>query len=179
MGAVDTALSEHVYCVAIAFKMTEWVEQWICIKFSVKLEHSSWENYLDDSEGHSYGQLVTDSFITTTCLRMHHVLCRVFWQNIKSPKWLSPIYSQDSVLCDSWLFLKLKSPLKGKTFHTINEIQENTTGHLMEIGRTGWGPKGPTLKGTEVSLSSVQCFLYLVSSSVDFSILHSTWLDTF
>ena len=33
-------LSEHVYCVAIAFKMTEQLEQQICIKFCVKLEHS-------------------------------------------------------------------------------------------------------------------------------------------
>ena len=35
--------SEHVHCVAITFKMTERVEQWICIKFCVKLEHSSVE----------------------------------------------------------------------------------------------------------------------------------------
>ena len=33
-------MSEHVYCVAIAFKMTEQVEQQICIKFCVKLELS-------------------------------------------------------------------------------------------------------------------------------------------
>ena len=39
----QTLWSEHLYCVAIAFKMTEWVEQWICIKFCVKLEHSSVE----------------------------------------------------------------------------------------------------------------------------------------
>ena len=32
-----------VYCVAIAFKMTERVEQLICIKFYDKLEHSSVE----------------------------------------------------------------------------------------------------------------------------------------
>ena len=37
---------------------------------------------------------------------------------------------------DFWLFPKLKSPLKGKRFQTINEIQENTTGQLMVIGRT-------------------------------------------
>ena len=37
----------------------------------------------------------------------------------------------------------------------------------------------PTLKGTEVSLSYVRCFLYLVSSSVNVSIFHSAWLDTF
>ena len=36
-------LSEHVYCVAITLKMTERVEQQICIKFCIKLEHSSVE----------------------------------------------------------------------------------------------------------------------------------------
>ena len=34
-------LSEHVYCVAVTYKMTEQVEQRICIQFCVKLEHSS------------------------------------------------------------------------------------------------------------------------------------------
>ena len=36
-------LSEHVYCVDIEFKMTEQVQQGICIKFCVKFEHSSTE----------------------------------------------------------------------------------------------------------------------------------------
>ena len=36
-------LSEHVYCVAIAFKMIEQVMQQICIQLCVKLEHSSME----------------------------------------------------------------------------------------------------------------------------------------
>ena len=36
-------LSERVHCVAITFKMTEQVEQRICIKFCIKLEHSSVE----------------------------------------------------------------------------------------------------------------------------------------
>ena len=31
---------EHVYCVVVTFKMTEQVEQQICIKLHVKLEHS-------------------------------------------------------------------------------------------------------------------------------------------
>ena len=34
-------LSEHAYWVAIAFKMTEQIEQRISIKFCVKLEHFS------------------------------------------------------------------------------------------------------------------------------------------
>ena len=40
----------------------------------------------------------------------------------------------------------------------------------MAIGRTEWGPKVPTLKGTELSLSCVQCFLYPASSSGNASI---------
>ena len=36
----------------------------------------------------------------------------------------------------------------------------------------------PPLKGTEESLSCVQCFLYLVSSSINVSIFHSIGRDT-
>ena len=37
----------------------------------------------------------------------------------------------------------------------------------------------PTLKGTEASLSYVQCFLYLVYSLINVSIFHSASLYTF
>ena len=91
-------LSEHVYCVAVAFKTTERVEQWLCIKFCIKAWTLVCRNYLYYSEGHSYGQLVIGSFITTMCPLMHHVVsCRVFWQNIKSPRWLRPTTAQ--ILC--------------------------------------------------------------------------------
>ena len=36
-------LSECVYCVAVTFKMTEWIEKQICMKFCLRLEHSSAE----------------------------------------------------------------------------------------------------------------------------------------
>ena len=36
-------LSEHVFYVTVTFKMTERAEQWICIKFCIKLEYSSTE----------------------------------------------------------------------------------------------------------------------------------------
>ena len=42
-GGGRRQLSEHVYCVAVTFKMAEQVEQRICIKFCMKLEHSSME----------------------------------------------------------------------------------------------------------------------------------------
>ena len=171
-------LNEHVYCVAITFKMTERVEQQICIKFCIKLEQSSAGNSSNDSGGCSYGQLVIGSFIRTMCPLTHHILCRVLWQNIKSSRWLSPSIAQIwHPTISFWLFPKLKSPLKGKRFQTVSEIQESTIGQLMVIGRTVWGPKVPTLKGT--SLSYVQCFSYLVSSSTNVSILPMTWLDTF
>ena len=38
-------LSEHVYCVAVTFKMTEQVEQGICRIFCIKLEHPSEETF--------------------------------------------------------------------------------------------------------------------------------------
>ena len=40
---------------------------------------------------------------------------------------------QAAVNKDFWLFPKLKSPLKGKRFQTIDKIQENTMGQLMVI----------------------------------------------
>ena len=52
-------------------------------------------------------------------------------------------------------------------------------GQLMVIGRTVCGSKVPTLKGTEATLSYAQCFLYLVSSSVNVFIFHIIWLDAF
>ena len=47
-----------------------------------------------------------------------------------------PHCNPDLALCNFWLFPKLKSPLKGKRFQTISEIQESMTGQLMMIGRT-------------------------------------------
>ena len=36
-------LNEHVYCVAVTVKVTERVQQQMCIKFCIKLKHSSME----------------------------------------------------------------------------------------------------------------------------------------
>ena len=89
-----------------------------------------------------------------------------------------PPCSSDMAPCVFCLFPNLQSPLKGKRFQTVSEIQENTMGQLIAIGRTVQGPKVSTLKGTEASLSYVQCFLYFISS-VNISTFHSTWLHAF
>ena len=44
----------------------------------------------------------------------------------------------------------------------MDEIQENMMGQQIAIGRAVRGAKVPTLKGGEVSLSYVQCFMYLL-----------------
>ena len=76
-------------------------------------------------------------------------------------------------------FLKTKITFERERFQTVDEIQENMMGQLMVIRRIVWGPKVSTLKGTEVSLSYIQCFLYLVCYSINVSIFHITWLDAF
>ena len=85
--------------------------------------------------------------------------------------------SPDLAPCKFWLFPKPKSALEGKRFQTFDEIQENTMGQRTAIGRTVWGPKVPTLKGTEVSLSYVQCFLYLFQQMSLFFTLYG-WIPS-
>ena len=108
----------------------------------------------------------------------HHVSCSFLAKHEITQMTQTP-YSPDVVPCVFWLFPKLKSPLKGKRFQTVDEIQENMAGQLMVIGSTVSGSKVPTLKGTKVSLSYVQYFLYLVFSVMNLCIFYSTWMDTF
>ena len=105
---------------------------------------------------------------------VHQVPCRVFWQNIKSPRWLSPPSAQIWHPVTSG-FPKTKITLQGKRFQTIDEIQENTMGQLMVTG-TLWGAYFEADWGIIVLYTM---FLVLVSSSVNVSILHSVWLHTF
>ena len=153
--------SEHVYCVVITLKMTEQVEQWICIRLCIKFEHSppqkifrwfrrplqwatgDWQLHHDNAPAHA--SRLVQSFLA------EHQITQV----------TQPPYNPASVRWDFWLFPKLKTPLKVKRFQTIDVIQENTMGQLMAFGRTVWGSKVLPSKGTEASLSYVRCFLYL------------------
>ena len=151
--------------------MTMWVEQQICTKFCVKLEHSPTET----TEMIQKVTAMDNWWLVVSSQQQHACSCTMsraefFGKTSNHPGDSAPLQPR---------FLKPKSGLKGKRFQTVSEIQENTTGKLMVIGRTVWGPKVPTLKGTRAWLSYVQCFLYLVSSSINVSIFHIAWLDTF
>ena len=127
-------LSEHVCCVVVSFKVTEWVEQQICIKFWIKLECSSTETLLMTQKATAMGNcwLAASPWQCARSCIMSHA---VFWQNINDTGNSAPL-KPSLEPCNFWLFPKLKSPLKGKRFQTINEIQENTMGQPMAIGRT-------------------------------------------
>ena len=119
-------------CMAVTCKMTERVEQLICIKFCIKLEHISMET--DDAEGCSYGQLAIGSLVRTRCPLMHHILCS-FLAKHQITQVTQPPDSPDLAPCNFWLVPKLKSPLKGKRFQTIDKNQENMMGQLMVTER--------------------------------------------
>ena len=152
-------LSERVYCVVITFKLTERVEQWICIKFCVKFEHSFLETIHMIQKAAAMGNWWSSSSSwqrPCSCILSH---AEFFGETSNHSGDSGPLQPRFG---DFWLFPKLKSPLKGNRFHTIDEIQENMMGQPMAIERIVWGSKEPTLKGTEASLSYVQCFLCLL-----------------
>ena len=78
-------------------------------------------------------------------------------------------------------FPKTKLPLKGKRFQTIDESQENTTGKLMETGRTRECevPSYLLWRGLRCHcpMYGVSCFLYLLHSVSLFFIIHG-WIPS-
>ena len=167
-------LSEHVYCVAIAFKMTKQGEQWIWIKFCIKFEYFSAETS-DDSEGSSYGQLVIGSFITTTQPLMHHISCS-FWWNISHQGNSGPLWPRFGTL-------QLLAFPKTKITFEREEISEHrwNSGKYDKAADGNWKnyvrSQGAYLEGEWGVI--ILCTMFLVSSSINASNFHSIWLDTF
>ena len=154
-------LSEHVYCVAVAFKMTERVEQWICIKFCIKLEQSCTETILMVQKSTAMG-----NWWLAVSSRQHshsHIMPGAeFLAKYQITQVTQPPYIPDMVPCDFWLFPKLKSPLKGNRFQTgwwdSGKYNGAADGNWENCVRS----QGAYFKGDLVSLSCVWCFLYLL-----------------
>ena len=79
MGVVDAMneMNECVYCVANTFEMTEPVEQQICIKFYVRLEHSSSKTVQMTQKATAMGNwsLATSSQHTHSCVMSRAEFC--------------------------------------------------------------------------------------------------------
>ena len=152
--------------------MTERVEQQICIKFCVKLEHPSAETIrmIQKAAAMSYWGLAASSRqYTHSCITSH---AEFFAKTSNHPGDSAPLQPRLGAL---WL---LAFPQTKITFE-----REEILDHWWDSGKYNGAADGywenyvrvptlfkvPTLKGTEVSLSYVQCFLYLVSSSINVS----------
>ena len=145
--------------------------------------HYTWtflhRNYLDDLEGHSYGQLVIGSFITTTCPLMYHISCRVFWQNIKSSRWL--ILPTTQIWCPVTSgFSKNQNHLwKGRDFRPLmrfTKIRQDSWWRLGELCEVPVCLLWRGLKG-HCPVYNVSCILYLYQYISLFFILHG-WIPS-
>ena len=155
--------------------MTVWVEQWVGITFCIKLTHSSAETIQVIQKATAMGKgwlSASSQQCACSCITSY----TEFSSKTSNHSGDSAPYSPDLVPCDFWIYPKLKSPLKGKRFQSINEIQENRIGQLMAVGRTVWSQRGLLWRGLIIILCSVS---YILSSSTNVSIFDSTWLDTF
>ena len=92
----------------------------------------------------------------------------VFLRNIRSSRWPppQPRFSALQLLA----FPKTKITFEREKISDRQWDSGKYDGAADGDWEIVWGPKVPTLKGTEASLSYIQCYLYLVSSSVNVSI---------
>ena len=172
VGAVD-ALSEHVYCVAIAFKMTEQVEQQICIKFCTKLQHSSAETIgmIQKAAAMGIWWLAASSWeCACLCVTSH----AEFLAKYQITQVTQPPTAQIWCPVTSGFF-----PLKRK----------RSSDHRWDLGKhnraadgnceNGVRSQGTYSEGDWGVIVQLQCFMYVVSSSINVFIFHITWVDTF
>ena len=172
----QTPLSEHVYGAAGTFKMTEQVEQWICIEFLVKFEHSSSETILMIQKAAAMGNWwLAASSRQRTC---SCIMQRFFLWNLKSPRWLSPTTAQiwcpvtsgfsqtkttfhtgeiSGLWWDSGKYNRAADGNSNKEFCRVFWTVEEVLGELHEP------PRCPLWRGLRCHcpMYSVSCFFYL------------------
>ena len=106
----------------------------------------------------------------------YHISCRGFGEPSNHPDDSRSLQPRIGAL---WLVAFPKTTITFERVEISDEIQENITGQLMEIGRTVWGPyshRCPLWRGLRCHCPIT---MFLVSSSINTSIFHITWLNTF
>ena len=157
-------LSEHVYCVAIAFKMTEQIEQQICIRFCIKLKHSSMETI----------QMIQKAFradaMSAAQIKLWHKCFKDGWESVESDS----CSGRSTTSRTAENVEHVRAAINKDWWLTVWEPEadlwgfQNLLGELCEVPRAHfeghWG-------------IIVLCTMFLVSL-INVSIFHSTWLDT-
>ena len=155
-------LSEHVYCASIAVKMSKQGKK-SASSFALSLNIPPWKLFRWFRRSQLWatgdGQLHHNNMPAhVSCLLQSFLVKHQITQVTQPP------YNPDLVPCNFRLFLKLISPLKGKRFQIIDEIQENMTGQLMAIGRLCEVPRYLLWRGWKhhCPMYSVSCISYLL-----------------
>ena len=132
-------LSEHMYCVDIAFKVTERIGQLICIKFGFKLEHASMKSVQMSQKATALGNSWLAA-LSWQCTGSCITFPAEFLAKHQIPQVTQPPYGPELAPCAFWLFLKLKSPLKGRDFRSLMRFRKIQLGwwrlgELCEVPR--------------------------------------------
>ena len=167
-------LSEHLCWVALAFKMTEWVQQWICINFALSLNIPLQKLFRWFRRPQLWA--ASTGQCTCSCITPH---AEFFAKTSNHPGDSVPLQPRFGAL---WLLAFPKTKIAFE--------REEISDHWWDSGKYNGATDGnwencvrskvPTLKGTEASLSCL-CTVFLVSCIffINISIFHITWLDTF
>ena len=169
--------SRHVHCVAVTFKMTEQVERWICIKFFIKLKHSSVKTIWMFQKATAMGKwwlAASSRQCAHSCIPSH---AEYFGETSNHPGDLAPLEPEFNVL-------QLPAFPKTKITFEREEISEE---HQWDSGKYNGAADGDwenCVRSQGAYIDGdwsviVLWTMFLVSSSIKVFIFHSMWLDTF
>ena len=158
-----------MYCVAIAFKMTEQVKQWICIRFWGTLNIPLWKLF----GWFRSVRLWAAGVISTTDWLTHHVLCSLL-DKYQNTRWLSPLQPRCGAL--QLLVLSKTQIIFGR--EEIPGCQWDS----RKYDRTADGNWENRVRSQDASFDGdwciiVQCAMFLIFPSINVSNFHITWLD--
>ena len=142
--------------------------------------HYAWtflcRNYSDGSEGFQgwYNEWLAAS--PRQCTHWCITSRAVFLWNIKSPRWHTPPPPPQPRFSPYhfWLFLKLKSPLKGKRLQTVNKLWKIRHGSWWQLGELCEVPRCLLWRGLRsyvphCPMYNVSCTLYFLHKYPYFS----------
>ena len=155
--------------------MTEWVKQWICIRFCVKLEHFSVETIRMTQKAVAMGNWWLAA-LSQQWAHSHIMSCAKFFGKTSNyPGDSTPLQPRFGSL---WLlaFPKTKITLEREE---ISDHQWDS-GKYDGVADGNWEncvrSQGAYFEGDRDVI--VLCTMFLVSCSINLSIFHITWLDT-
>ena len=159
-------MSEHVYCVAVAFKMIERVEQRICIKLCIKLEHSSVE-----TTGIIPKAIAMGSWWLAASSQQHAHSCITSCAELFGETSLSPATAQIWHPATSGFSQNQNDLWKGRDFRPLMRFRKIWWGSWWRLGELCKAPRCLLWRGLRhhFPMYNVSCILYLLQLRLHFS----------